>query len=76
MAQIGHCFDDAMSEWLKALTAKIRWALNWKIVAMVEHQALERPDFRKQTEDVQLMLTSPNLQRNTPVPTTLRGGEE
>ena len=45
-----------------------------QIVDMVEQQALERSHFRKREEDVQLMFTSPKLQRNTPAPTTLRGG--
>ena len=31
VTQFGHGLDAAISEWLKALTAEIGWALNWKI---------------------------------------------
>ena len=63
MAQFGHGLYAAIGEWLKALTAECTGTkLENQIVAMVEQQVQERSHFRKRVEDVQLMLTSPNLQ--------------
>ena len=63
VAQFGHGLYAAIGEWLKALTAECTGTkLENQIVAMVEQQVQERSHFRKRVEDVQLMLTSPNLQ--------------
>lgn len=64
VAQFGHGLYAAIGEWLKALTAECMGTkLENQIVAMVEQQVQERSRFRKRVEEVQLMLTSPNLQQ-------------
>lgn len=64
VAQYGHGLYAAIGEWLKALTAEcVGTKLENQIVAMVDQQMQERSRFRKRVEEVQLMLTSPNLQQ-------------
>ncbi|KAK4018626.1 hypothetical protein OUZ56_000672 [Daphnia magna] len=64
VAQFGHGLYSAIGEWLKALTAECTGTkLESQVVAMVEQQIQERSRFRKRVEEIQLMLTSPNLQQ-------------
>ena len=66
VAQYGHGLYAAIGEWLKALTAECTGTkLESQIVTMVDQQMQERSRFRKRVEEVQLMLTSPNLQQAT-----------
>lgn len=73
VAQFGHGLYSAIGEWLKALTAECTGTkLENQVVAMVEQQIQERSRFRKRVEEIQLMLTSPNLQQVS----SPGGGEE
>lgn len=66
VAQYGHGLYAAIGEWLKALTAECTGTkLESQVVAMVEQQMQEKSRFRKRVEEVQLMLTSPNLAHPT-----------
>lgn len=62
VAQIGHGLYASIGEWLKALTAEcFGTKLESQLGSMIEMQIQERLRFRKLVEEVQLMLTSPNL---------------
>ena len=63
VAQCGHGLYAAISEWLAALTAEcIGTKLEALLGQRIEQQIQERNRFRKSIEEIQLMLTSPNLQ--------------
>lgn len=65
IAQIGHGLYASINEWLKALTAEcLGTKLESQLGTLIETQIQERSRFRKRVEEVQLMLTSPNLQQS------------
>jgi len=71
VAQHGHSLYASIAEWLQALMAECTGGsgggancsskLESQLAAMVEQSVQERNRFRKRVEEIQLMLTSPNL---------------
>lgn len=75
VAQHGHGLYTSLAEWLQALMAECMGGgggggganssssnkLETQLATMVEQSILERNRFRKRVEEIQLMLTSPNL---------------
>ena len=62
VAQCGHGLYASIGDWLGALTPECMGTkLEACLSSMIEQQIQERNRFRKRIEEIQLMLTSPNL---------------
>lgn len=62
VAQHGHGLYASLADWLQALVLECNGGkLETQLASMVEQQVQERTRFRKRVEEIQLMLTSPNL---------------